>query len=66
MMRVEKVYTTSKGRFWSKVDAEQKKNRSKTNGSRPGDPVEYESVQESFVLIDDQYNIFELSTVHVE
>lgn len=74
-MRIEKVYKTSKGTFWSKVDAEKKTNRAKTYGSRPGDPVEYEPVQEAFVLIAavQTYQgivtgscVFELSKVDVE
>ena len=64
-MRIEKVYKTSMGTFWSKVDAEKKSNRAKTYLSRPGDPVEYESVQEAFVLIDEHNNIFELTKATV-
>lgn len=52
-MRIEKVYKTSRGTFWSKLEAEKKVNRTKTYGSRPGDPVEYEPVQEVFVLMVD-------------
>ncbi len=63
-MRIEKVYKTSKGTFWSKVNAEKKTNRAKTHGSRPSD-LEYEPVQESFVLIDERYNIFELTKATV-
>lgn len=62
-MKIEKVYKTSKGTFWSKVDAEKKMHRVKTYGSRPGDPVEYEPVQEAFVLMDEHNNIFELTKV---
>lgn len=77
-MRVEKVYKTSRGTFWSRADAEKKVNRAKTSGSRPGDPTEYEPVQEVFVLIADvQTNqgirgigiescVFELSKVDVK
>lgn len=60
-MRIEKVYATSKGSFWNKQDAEKKANRIRLpDGSRPGDPREYEPVREIFVLIDDQENAFEL------
>ncbi len=52
-MRIEKVYKTSRGTFWNKAEAEKKINRAKTFGNRPGDPVEYEPVQEVFVLIVD-------------
>ena len=51
-MRIEKVYKTSRGTFWSKLDAEKKVNRTRTYGS-PGDPDEYEPVQEVFVLMVD-------------
>lgn len=51
-MRVERVYKTSKGTFWSKEDAEKKTNRVKVFG-RLGDLAEYEPVQEVFVLIVD-------------
>ena len=64
-MRIEKVYKTSKGTFWSKVDAEKKTYRAKTYGSHPGDPVEYEPVQEAFVLRDEHGNVFELTKVDV-
>lgn len=74
-MRIEKVYKTSRGTFWSKLEAEKKVNRTKTYGSRPGDPIEYELVQEVFVLmvdvqIDQGVGIescaFELSKVDVK
>lgn len=77
-MKVQKVYKTSRGTFWSKVDAEKKANRTKTSGSRPDDPVEYEQVQEVFVLIADiqidqgvqgigtECVVFELSNVDVK
>ena len=48
----------------AKLDAEKKTNRAKTHGSRPGD-LEYEPVQESFVLVDECYNIFELTKATV-
>lgn len=52
-MKICKVYKTSKGYFWVKDEAEKRNNRVKTHGSRPGDPVEYEPVLESYVLIAD-------------
>lgn len=64
-MRVEKVYKTSKGTFYYKANAEKKSCRAKTLGSRPGDPVEYEPVQEAYVLRDEHGNVFELSKVTV-
>ena len=77
-MRIEKVYKTSRGTFWSKLEAEKKVNRTKTYGNRPGDPAEYEPVQEVFVLIVDvqidqgargigtESCVFELSKVEVK
>lgn len=63
-MRIQKVYKTSKGKFWSLVDAN--KNRAKTYGSRPGDPVEYETVQEEYVLIADVENYQGVRGIGVE
>jgi hypothetical protein len=61
MMEIKKVYTTSKGRFWNLAEAEKKTNRAKEYGSRPGDPVEYEPIFESFVLVlTGSYNRFEI------
>lgn len=37
-MNIKRVYVTSKGMFWDKVEAEKKVNRVKINGSRPNDP----------------------------
>ena len=65
-MKVQKVYKTSKGTWWSCADAEKKANRVKSSGNRPGDPTEYEPVLEAFVLIDEQHNIFELTPVSVK
>ena len=64
-MEIKKVYTTSKGNFWSLVEASSKVNRQKQYGSRPDDPVEYEPIFESFVLVDGD-NVFELSRVEVK
>lgn len=64
-MRIEKVYNTSRGAFWSKLEAEKKVNRTKTFGSRPGDQVEYEPVHETFVLVDGDL-VFSLSKVEVK
>ena len=64
-MNIKKVYTTSKGVFWSKVDAEKKSNRVNDYGSRPGDPVEREPVVESYVLVDGD-RVFSLSVVEVK
>lgn len=64
-MEIKTVYMTSKGTFWSKVEAEKKVNRRKEVGSRWGDPVEYEPVNESFVLIDGN-NVFSLNRVEVK
>ena len=64
-MNIKKVYTTSMGRFWSLEEASTKANRQKQYGSRPGDPVEYEPVLESFVLVYGD-NVFELSKVEVK
>ena len=64
-MNIKKVYTTSKGKFWSWADAASKANRTKEYGSRSGDPVEYEPIVESFVLVDGD-NVFELSKVEVK
>ena len=77
-MKIKKVYKTSRGTFWSKLEAEKKVNRAKTSGSRPGDPDEYEPVQEVFVLLADVQTdqgvrgigtescVFELSKVDVK
>lgn len=64
-MNIKSVYVTSKGIFWDKAEAEKKGNRQKIYGSRPGDPVEYEPVHESFVLIDGN-NVFSLNKVEVK
>jgi hypothetical protein len=64
-MNIKKVYTTSKGRFWSLVEASYKANRQKQYGSRLGDPIEYEPIVESFVLVEGD-NVFELSKVEVK
>jgi hypothetical protein len=64
-MNLKTVYTTSKGLFWDKAEAEKKVNRAKEYGSRPGDPVEYESVHQSFVLVDGDL-VFSLSKVDVK
>ena len=64
-MNIKKVYVTSKGVFWNKSEAEKKANRSKEYGSRPGDPVELELVQESFVLVEGD-RVFHLSKVEVK
>lgn len=69
-MEIKKVYKTSYGVFWDKVEAEKKVNRAKDHGSRPGDPVEYEPVQESYVLIHrpifGSVKVFSLSEVEVK
>jgi hypothetical protein len=64
-MNIKKVFVTSKGTFWNLADAEKKENRAKEYGSRPGDPVTYESVKESYVLTGGD-NVFELSLVEVK
>jgi hypothetical protein len=68
-MEIKKVYTTSKGIFWSAEEALKKVNRVKGYGSRPGDPFEYEPVCESFVLVDYKIdgtaNVFSLNPVNV-
>lgn len=64
-MTIKTVYVTSKGMFWDKAEAEKKANRSKRYGSRPGDPVEFETVKESFVLVDGDL-VFSLSKVEVK
>ena len=64
-MNIKTVYETSKGIFWNKAEAEKKVNRVKDYGSRPGDPVEYEPVRESFVLIEGDF-VFNLSKVEVK
>jgi hypothetical protein len=80
-MKIEKVYKTSKGTFWSEVAA--KKNRAKVHSGvfYEYNPVEFtadlvdEPVLESFVLIADvprtsgwgiETVVFELSTVEVK
>lgn len=64
-MKIKTVYVTSKGIFWDKSEAEKKGNRIKDYGSRPGDPVEYEPVRESFVLVEGD-QVFSLSKVEVK
>lgn len=64
-MNIKKVYVTSKGVFWDKSEAEKKVNRVKDYGSRPGDPVTYEPVSESFVLVEGD-QVFSLSKVEVK
>jgi len=64
-MNIKTVYVTSKGVFWDKSEADKKVNRAKYYGSRPGDPVTYERVRESFVLVDDDL-VFSLSKVEVK
>ena len=64
-MEIKKVYTASRGRFWSLDEASSKANRQTQYGSRPGEPVEYEPIFESFVLVDGD-NVFELSQVEVK
>lgn len=64
-MNIKKVYVTSKGVFWDRSEAEKKANRVKDYGSRPGDPVTYEPVRESFVLVEGD-QVFSLSKVEVK
>lgn len=65
-MTIQKVYTTSKGTFWSREDAEKKCNRAVLYGSRPGDSTEREKVRESYILIDEDHNVFALTKVDVQ
>ncbi len=75
-MNIQKVYGTSRGRFWS-LDEDQKKEHRQQLASLPGLPAEYEPVREGYVLIADvqtdqgvrgmgtQACVFELSKVEV-
>lgn len=66
-MYIKKIFKTSKGLFWSKDDADLKSNRQRIFGSRPGDPKEYEQVEEAYVLctgISDE--VFELKCADVK
>lgn len=64
-MEIKKVYTTSRGKFWNLAEAQKKTNRAKAYGSRPGDPVTYEPVEERYVLTDGD-NVFALNPVEIE
>ena len=49
-MEIKKVYKTSKGIFWSKEEAEKKKNRAKEKEFYNTE-YQYEKVREVYVLI---------------
>jgi hypothetical protein len=56
MMEIKKAYRTSKGTFWSKEEAEKKKNRAKNSDPYYADmslEYRYEPVREVYVLIAD-------------
>ncbi len=53
-MEIKKVYKTSKGLFWTKEEAEKKKNRAKNSDPYYADmslEYRYEQVREVYVLI---------------
>ncbi len=55
-MEIKKVYKTSKGLFWTKEEAEKKKNRAKNSDPYYADmslEYRYEPVREVYVLITD-------------
>jgi hypothetical protein len=63
-MKVDVAYKTSKGYFWTKEEAEKKKNR-ETYGSKF--PEEWESVKEVYVLVTNSNSlVFELNRVNIE
>ncbi len=76
-MRIEIAYETSKGLFWSREEAEKKKNRGKNNyiSYDSGWPrYDYEAVREVYVLIADvelglgirTSTVFKLTQVEVQ
>jgi hypothetical protein len=72
MMEIKKVYKTSKGLFWTKEEAEKKKNRAKNSDPYyAGMSLEYryEPVREAYVLVtwkDQDYGMtFELNPVEI-
>lgn len=61
-MQIKKVYTTSKGMFWSMKEAEHTKNRVQryTNAN---EPIKYEPVLESYVMmakVGDSLEVFQM------
>ena len=51
-MEIKKVYKTSKGFFWTKEEAEKKKNRAKEKEFYNTE-YQYEQVREAYVLMTD-------------
>ena len=77
-MEIKKVYATSKGMFWSKEEAEKRKNRARDAEAsyRNGEGV-YEKVREVYVLVvasatiwpeivDTDIMVFELKPVEIQ
>jgi len=71
-MEIKKVYKTSKGLFWTKEEAEKKKNRAKEKEFYNTE-YQYEKVREVYVLVtwkDQDYGIygmaFELNPVEIQ
>ena len=72
-MEIKKVYKTSKGLFWTKEEAEKKKNRAKNSDPYYADmslEYRYEPVREVYVLVymlDQDYGMtFELNPVEIQ
>ena len=68
-MEIIKVYKTSKGTFWSKEEAEKKKNREKEKEFYNTE-YQYEKVREVYVLVtwkdQDSGMAFELNPVEIQ
>lgn len=65
-MEVRKVFSTSRGLFWSAEEANKKMNRAIVYGSHPGEETR-EEVKEEFVLVTGKSNeIFQLKQVSVK
>lgn len=64
-MKIEKVFKTSKGLFWSLEEAEKKANRQKDTDPRSSTYRKYEAIQCCHVLVSDQGAVFELKEASV-
>ena len=65
-MKIERVFKTSRGMFWSLEAAEQKVNRQKDTDPRSPTFGKYEDIQCCFVLVSEFGPVFELKEVAVQ
>ena len=64
-MKIEQVFKTSKGLFWSLEEAEKKGNRKKDTDPRSQNFGKYEPIEVKYVLVSDFGQVFELKEVNV-